>query len=47
VDKEKEKLPTYDEIVDDEDSDAVEAAEEFERAYNFRHEEEYFSSSFR
>jgi protein KRI1 len=40
VEKDKDKLPTYDEIVDAEDSDDLEQMEEFERKYNFRHEEE-------
>ncbi|KAJ3091889.1 hypothetical protein HK102_012811 [Quaeritorhiza haematococci] len=41
VDKDATRIPTYNEIVDDdEDEDAVEEAEEFERQYNFRFEEE-------
>ncbi|TPX35681.1 hypothetical protein SmJEL517_g01900 [Synchytrium microbalum] len=44
VEKDKKKIPTYDEIVaehhDESDEEAVEAADEFETKYNFRFEEE-------
>jgi len=40
VDKNADYIPTYDEVVEEEDEKAVEEMEEFERAYNFRHEEE-------
>ncbi|KAL2915250.1 Kinetochore protein Spc24 [Polyrhizophydium stewartii] len=41
IEKSAQRLPTYDEVVDDsEDEEAVEAAEEFENKYNFRFEEE-------
>ena len=44
MEKDKNKIPTYEEIIaehhDDEDEDAIEAAEEFETKYNFRFEEE-------
>ncbi|TPX64443.1 hypothetical protein SpCBS45565_g05866 [Spizellomyces sp. 'palustris'] len=42
VDKEAQKIPSYNEVVGDveDDEEAVEAAEEFERQHNFRFEEE-------
>jgi protein KRI1 len=42
VDKEAKRMPTYDEIIDEieEDEEAVEEADEFERKHNFRFEEE-------
>ncbi|KAI9026817.1 KRI1-like family C-terminal-domain-containing protein [Hyaloraphidium curvatum] len=41
VDKEANRVPGYSEIVDDdEDEEHLEEAEEFERQYNFRYEEE-------
>eukprot|EP00898_Chlorokybus_atmophyticus_P008248 jgi/Chlat1/8424/Chrsp80S07838 len=39
VDESRDRVPTYDEIVEDEDEEAVERAERFEATYNFRFEE--------
>ncbi|KAH6569912.1 hypothetical protein BASA50_005226 [Batrachochytrium salamandrivorans] len=40
IEKDANRMPTYDEVIEDEDEDAVEAAEEFEHKFNFRFEEE-------
>ena len=38
IDKDKDKIPTVDGLADDSEED-LEASEQFERKYNFRHEE--------
>ncbi|KAJ8327029.1 hypothetical protein BDV3_000159 [Batrachochytrium dendrobatidis] len=40
IDKDAERMPTFDEVVEEEDEKAVEAMEEFEHTYNFRFEED-------
>ncbi|OZJ02763.1 hypothetical protein BZG36_03350 [Bifiguratus adelaidae] len=44
IEKSNDRVPTYGEIVDDEDEEALEANDRFESKYNFRFEEENASN---
>ena len=39
MDREIQRIPTYDEVVDDEDNQNDEKIDQFEESYNFRYEE--------
>lgn len=43
--QDKTRLPTYDEIVDEQDDEVLERTDKFEASYNFRSQEKYVDPS--